>query len=433
MTVKKVFLLMILCTLILCAALSLNACDPQKLYADLVAVRINGRMAEWNDSSFNFSYEGDPSLVVCVPYTNYLQISDLILSPGAEGKVFSDKEFSREITDTDNIRVDGDTELFIRVSNDNLSHDYKVLVKISNENLPDIDLSAKDYDNRGGHIYIPENAETVTVDGVEFQVLRGNVDTYESPYFESLSIKSDTNYILANDIWYRDRGGYNKQSGLYDLKNVFDGNGYTITCSKDAGEFIYKITQAGVVKNFTFTRDTSSNGVINSYSVNNYGFVATYNEGTIDNVFVAADHTLKYVDTVYDPSEKDGFKLVKASQYVFENNGGTIKNCIHYGALRNVLDERYCVEMGVFTTYANSGTIRNCVNKGVLEGRPQDMESPNGSFIIGYSVGKDLSIEGCYNLGDVETPTEWNKYNGFFGVISAGATADITQTKNYKN
>ena len=86
-------------------------------------------------------------------------------------------------------------------------------------------------------------------------------------------------------------------------------------------------------------------------------------------MFVTADHILKFVDTVSNSSEKDGYKLVKASQYVYENNGGTIKNCIHYGALGNALDERYCIEMGVFTTYANSGTLRNCVNMGTLEGR----------------------------------------------------------------
>ena len=182
-----------------------------------------------------------------------------------------------------------------------------------------------------------------------------------------------------------------------------------------------------------YSRDISGydGHIIQSMSSDKYGMVSLYNEGTIDNVFVTADHTLKYVDTIYNSSEKDGYKLVKASQYVYENNGGTIKNCIHYGALRNVLNEEYCVEMGVFTTYANSGTIRNCVNTGVLEGRPQDMESPNGSFIIGYSIGKDVTIEGCYNLGEVATPEKWNEYGGFYCVRAGGADVDLTQTRNY--
>ena len=433
MKVKKVIPVIIVLMMVLSAAFVFGACDKNGEVAELVAVRINGRMAEWTDTAYNFTYEGDSSLNVSVPYTNYLEITDLIVSPEAEGKVYSDSEYTQEITDTSKIHTDGDKSLYIRVTKGKTSRDYTVNVDVSEENLPEVDLSEKDYDNRGGHIYIPENAETVTVDGVEYEVLRGDSDSNVSPFFKALSIKNDTNYILANDIWYRELEGYHKQSGLYNFKNIFDGNGYKITCVKGVGGFIYKITQTGVVKNFTFTRDTSANKIINSYSVNNYGFVSTYNEGTIDNVFVTADHILKFVDTVSNSSEKDGYKLVKASQYVYENNGGTIKNCIHYGALGNALDERYCIEMGVFTTYANSGTLRNCVNMGTLEGRLQNMSSPNGSFILAYSVGQGLSIEGCYNLGNVETPAEWNEYNGFFAVKAGGASIDTTQTRNYVN
>ena len=56
--------------------------------ADLVAVRVNGYMAEWKDINYNFGYEGSSDLTVDVPYTNYLRIDDLIVSPGAEYTVF---------------------------------------------------------------------------------------------------------------------------------------------------------------------------------------------------------------------------------------------------------------------------------------------------------------------------------------------------------
>ncbi len=432
MRLKKPVPFVVTVVLLLGTAAAFTACDQPDKYADLVAVRINGRMAEWTDTAYNFKYEGDSTLNVSVPYTNYLEITDLIVSPEAEGKVYSDSNYTQEITDTEKIHTDGDTSLYIRVTKGKTSHDYTVNVDVSEENLPEVDLSAKDYDNRGGHVYIPENAETVTVDGVEYEVLRGT-ETTESynPFIKSLSIKSGVNYILANDIWYIDGNSVDTDSGLYNLENIFDGNGYTITFANDAGEFIYNIRPRGVIKNVTFLRDPDASSLIGCYSVNNYGFVATYNEGTIDNVFVTADHTLKFVDTFR--SEKDGFRLVKASQYVYENNGGTIKNCIHYGALRNVLNEEYCVEMGVFTTYADSGTIRNCVNTGVLEGKEQDMESPNGSFIIGYSIGKDVTIEGCYNLGEVATPEKWNEYGGFYCVRAGRADVDLTQTRNYVN
>lgn len=432
MRLKKLVPFVVAAVLLLGTAAAFTACDQPDKYADLVAVRINGRMAEWTDTAYNFKYEGDSSLNVSVPYTNYLEITDLIVSPEAEGKVYSDSNYTQEITDTEKIHTDGDTSLYIRVTKGKTSHDYTVNVDVSEENLPEGDLSAKDYDNRGGHVYIPENAETVTVDGVEFEVMRGEYNDGKS-YFNATAIEYDTNYILADDIYYMEYRGYNAESGLYNFSNTFDGNGYTVVCIQEVPGLFYKIAKTGIVKNMEYSRDISGydGHIIQSMSSDKYGMVSLYNEGTIDNVFVTADHTLKYVDTIYNSSEKDGYKLVKASQYVYENNGGTIKNCIHYGALRNVLNEEYCVEMGVFTTYANSGTIRNCVNIGVLEGRPQDMESPNGSFILGYSVGQGLSIEGCYNLGNVETPAEWNEYGGFFGVRAGGTNMDITQTRNY--
>lgn len=434
MKVKKVIPVIIVLMMVLSAAFVFGACDKGGEAADLVAVRINGRMAEWTDTVYNFTYEGDSSLNVSVPYTNYLEITDLIVSPEAEGKVYSDSEYTQEITDTSKIHTDGDKSLYIRVTKGKTSRDYTVNVKVSGENLPEGDLSAKDYDNRGGHIYIPENAETVTVDGVEYEVLRGEHDG-DKLYFNAKTIKYNTNYILANDIYYVEYRGYSTESGLYNFSNTLDGNGYTVTCIQEVPGLFYKIAKTGTVKNLEYARDISGydGHIIQSMSSDKYGMISLYNEGTIDNVFVTADHTLKYVDTVYNDSEKDGYRLVKASQYVYENNGGTIKNCIHYGALRNALDERYCIEMGVFTTYANSGTLRNCVNMGTLEGRLQNMSSPKGSFILAYSVGQGLSIEGCYNLGNVETPVEWNEYNGFFAVKAGGASIDTTQTRNYVN
>lgn len=434
MRLKKPVPFVVAAVLLLGTAAAFTACDQPDKYADLVAVRINGRMAEWTDTAYNFKYEGDSTLNVSVPYTNYLEITDLIVSPEAEGKVYSDSNYTQEITDTEKIHTDGDTSLYIRVTKGKTSHDYMVNVDVSEENLPEGDLSAKDYDNRGGHVYIPENAETVTVDGVEFEVLRGIETTYYyNPYFRGPIIEKGKNYILANDIYYyQEDSNYFEESGFYEFSNIFDGNGYTVTYTPKSSRLVYTLTENGVIRNMVMERMQTIGGLFCPI-MNEFSFIAYCNKGLIDNVVFNGNHEISRVDTIYPKSEKDGYKLVKAAQFVSKNEGGTIQNCINYGDLTNALDEKYCIEMGAFATYANSGTIRNCVNTGTLGGRPQDMESPNGNFIISYSAGKDLKIEGVYNLGKTEVAEEWKEYDSFFAVREGGASVDTTQTRNYVN
>ena len=436
MRLKKPVPFVVAAVLLLGTAAAFTACDKPDKYADLVAVRINGRMAEWTDTAYNFKYEGDSTLNVSVPYTNYLEITDLIVSPEAEGKVYSDSNYTQEITDTEKIHTDGDTSLYIRVTKGKTSHDYTVNVDVSEENLPEVDLSAKDYDNRGGHVYIPENAETVTVDGVEYEVLRGlRTNRYDfDPFFQELTIEKGKNYILANDIYYyQEHTGYQQESGLHEFNNIFDGNGYAVTYTSDTGGLVYTLAENGVVRNMVVDRRQTI-GDFSCPMRNEFSFIVKYNKGLIDNVFFKGNHEISRADAFYYPNaEKDGFQVIKAAQYVHKNEGGTIQNCINYGDLTNDLDEKYCIEMGAFATYANSGTIRNCVNTGTLGGRPQDMESPNGNFIISYSVGKDLKIEGVYNLGKTEVAEEWKEYDSFFAVREGGASVDTTQTRNYVN
>ena len=45
---------------------------------------------------------------------------------------------------------------------------------------------------------------------------------------------------------------------------------------------------------------------------------------------------------------------------------------------------------------------------------------------------KALSIKNDTNY-IVETPAEWNEYNGFFAVKAGSANIDTTQTRNYVN
>ena len=116
MRLKKLVPFVVAAVLLLGTAVAFTACDQPDKYADLVAVRINGRMAEWTDTAYNFKYEGDSSMNVSVHYTNYLEFTDLIVIPDAEGKVYSDSNYPQKITDTEKIHTDRATSFYIHVT-----------------------------------------------------------------------------------------------------------------------------------------------------------------------------------------------------------------------------------------------------------------------------------------------------------------------------
>ena len=159
---KKVLAIALVAIVAVSAAACFVACEEEPTpYADLVAVRVNNFMAEWENIDYNFTYEGSSALKVSVPYTNYLEVNDLIVSPVAEYKVYEDEGKTKQLTDLSKIYVDGTKTLYIDVTNGELSNSYSVDVTVEQTNLPpESELADKQYDNRGGHIYIPEGAET---------------------------------------------------------------------------------------------------------------------------------------------------------------------------------------------------------------------------------------------------------------------------------
>lgn len=421
---KRKVILLLLIVVIAVTAVSFTACDNEGEYADLVGIRVNGRMAEWEDISYNFSYEGEGVLNVSVPYTNYLEITDLILSPGATGIVYSDKEYSQKIEDTSKIHTDGDKTLYIRVENGKTSHDYAVNVKVSNENLPEGDLSAKDYDNRGGHVYIPENAETVTVDGVEYNVIWGTKE--ESGYgFNPSKIKG--NSILARDLIF-----YNYSVGSKDdaYANVFDGNGYTITLDGDVSTIFYTLAESGVFRNAYISRNPYYDNSVNT--IYNYlGQIAIYNSGTIDNVHYDCEISVWSLDRYY--IERGGYAIGRVGIYTSENSG-TIKNCINYGSLLSGFREggKYCLEAGVFASYSKGATYENCINMGNMENFVVDASWVYGVYTTSFFADENTSVKGVYNLGNVETEEKYyDSYNGFFGEIYMNKSIDLSTTRDY--
>lgn len=95
-------------------------------------------------------------------------------------------------------------------------------------------------------------------------------------------------YILMSDI------EINGNSPLYDnektLNGTIDGNGFNIVFKGNVTHsFIYKISSTGIIKNLGVCYD--DNCTYNGLE-ENFGGIALYNEGTIDNSFVTANITL---------------------------------------------------------------------------------------------------------------------------------------------
>lgn len=426
MRLKKPVPFVVAAVLLLVTAAAFTACDQPDKYADLVAVRINGRMAEWTDTAYNFKYEGDSSLNVSVPYTNYLEITDLIVSPEAEGKVYSDSNYTQEITDTEKIHTDGDTSLYIRVTKGKTSHDYTVNVDVSEENLPEGDLSAKDYDNRGGHVYIPENAETVTVDGVEYTVIND-----EEEIQSDRNINVTTNYILSQDINQEKM----KEAKIYKYSGVFNGNGYAYINVYPSG-FVSELTESGIIKNLNVTyRFDGYYGSLEQTDCNT-GYVVKDNKGTIDNVSMYLE---KQYRSIRDDGEKAGHKYSEIGLFVYENNGGTIKNCIQQSVIESRFDltfgkSKVLLSVAAFAYRSEGGTFSNCVNTGEITVNEDIIDYivlTQGSFLVCVEADKDTKMQGIYNLGNIDTIERFNTYDGIVGEIADQGEIDFTLVKDY--
>ena len=386
---KKILAVALVAIVAVSAAACFVACEEEPTpYADLVAVRVNNFMAEWENIDYNFTYEGSSALKVSVPYTNYLEVNDLIVSPEAEYKVYEDEGKTKQLTDLSKIYVDGAKTLYIDVTNGELSNSYSVDVTVEQTNLPpESEIADKQYDNRGGHIYIPEGAETVVIDGEEYTVLR-----------RDLGIEEDQNYIFAED-----RSMYAGKTT--EFNGVLNGNNYNLSIKpsmvelpltgkwEDAAWYLYKIGTQGVVKNIVMEQPEDYKGFMNGhvlYSGYDISPICKDNYGTIENVY----SNYKYW------SQGDG--TMTASAFI-QNNFGTMENCIVKGCI-----ESYDYDIGALAAfsafaYSNSGRMKNCVNMSDIKNFNEgNVDNRVGAASIVFSSRDGSEYIGVFNLGKVE-------------------------------
>ena len=441
---KRIAVIMLsVAVLIICMAAAMTGCkDKGNEYADLVALRINNHMAEWVDSNYNFDYKGVGELNVTVPYTNYLEINDLIVSPEATATIYDDEACSSEIKEKDYyMYIDGNRTLYIKVTNGRKSHTYKINIAVKQSNLPEnVDLSAKNYENRGGHIYIPDGVKDVKIDGEVYCVVNR---MYELDIYE---VKKYRNFIACADYDFYDLRGSEILTNS-TLEGIFDGNGYTISVGKTnwvggaeyPRPFFRQISKTGVVKNFSI----KTYGYLgNEFEVvaNETAFICNENYGTIDNIVNFMNVTDLHRDYSEDEEEKYVHRLA-----IFANiNCGTISNCLNKGNILGIESNSKVRQVSVFANemYAD-GNVRpgsaakltNCVNIGNIDCN-SSAESKNissGACIVASIADKNVEVRGVYNLGAINS--EKGKRN-FGGAVSVNSRArvrniDCSKIKDY--
>lgn len=420
---KRVLVLVVaIVTATVCAA-GFAGCDDEtataEVYADLVAVRVNNFMADWENIDYNFTREGSSKLTVSVPYTNYLRIDDLVVSPGSEYKVYVDEGRTEEITDLDKIYVDEAKSLYIDVTNGTKSSSYALEVTVKQTNLPPAsEIADKEYDNRGGHVYIPEDAETVEVDGVTYTVVRGgNFSLLNSNVIKFV----DQNYIFAEDsICYR--------TDEVDYSSILNGNNYKARISFVTYSIFTDLKEGGVVKNLILTHQISGDQPRTRSGFSVIGGVCYSNRGTIENVKNGITYNVTGLAQQVD--------AVVMGFYAIENRG-EIRNCLNAGSLwteKAVKEGIY--QMGSFVT-EQYGTMYNCVNTGDVLHECDFKDDYSGAGAIAFKTGDSAVYKGVFNVGKCVNSMIEDKYidqklQGIaFRTQYPEMYPDLSRTRNY--
>lgn len=395
----KIAIAVIVACLFAGAVLSLSACKDEEVerYCELAMVKVNRCAVEWESNTTNFTGYQNTNMSVTVPYTDYIAFTTLIASKGAEAKVYSDEACAQAL-DADKIRQQTEkAKYYIRVTLENESRVYTVEVTIRQENLPEgIDLSARTYDNREGHIYIPEDAKSVVIDGETYRVMRTRSDV-----ILTTQQKEFQRNILANDI----TDGFYSPYGV--LNGLFDGNNYVITLlcgDQDVDPLFANISESGIAKNFTIRywapRDTFVEADGNRTIGSSYALCNT-NKGIINNVVNTGSTYILQED-----DHKDS--RYYASLFVITNSG-EISDCLNYGKI-STMDKLYPSRViGIFACKnAEGSSYRNCVNMGKIEVDDQGEASVG---IFGNYNGEPIKTEALYDYGKPYQKTEaWDSY-----------------------
>lgn len=411
---KLVVLVVAIVAATVCVACFVGCEEMPETYADIVSIKVNNSVAEWRGADHNFDYTVPSELTADVPYTNYLRI-EVIASPGADYRVYSDYKRENEIVDLEKIYVESTSKLlYIYVTNGEKKHLYTLDVTISKENKEP--GTAGQCDNREGHVYIPEDAETVEVDGVTYTVVRDQFPVQDSETFV------DQNYILASDVyWSRDEE--------IDYSSILNGNNYKVMIAGETSSMFTDLREGGVVKNLVLTRYENGDQMTEFSDKAVYSGVCYNNRGTIDNV----RNEISY-NVCGGLADAEHFTPIALSFFAYRNEG-EILNCLNEGSIQTQ-KLNIVAQMGAFAV-EQDGEMINCVNTGTIQNEFPYWENESGAGSITFATTSKATYEGVFNLGKCTNNGMDEKYidqelQGIAFKTLYGKYPDLSLVRNYR-
>ena len=247
----------------------------------------------------------------------------------------------------------------------------------------------KEDDEKGReHLEIPANADTIEIENETYCVVRefNDLDQKEYNYPDMPKLRSQRNYILANDIELICDGTEIVFCLWKKFEGRLDGNNYKITSSEKNGgrKALFEIIHEATIENLVFS---SSDGYVNSLTGHTgYSFIATNaSNSVIKNCVNYFQHALK---EEYRNSTRYRVYWVYFNgfvRYIYDDS--LIDNCINYGDIYE--------SNGGIVFYANNSTIRSCKNYGNLVIRFGDLGG-----VVSRIYG-DIIVEDCENYGSI--------------------------------
>lgn len=410
---KYLIIILIVISLISCV-FGLVGCEKSiKETSDLIGIKINNFMAEWENPDFNFTYKGSNKLSVKVPYTNVLKVTDLFVSPNSEAKFYEDEAQTKEIINRESISIEQNKTLYIKVNHTKkkrLKTNYMLEVIVEDAKyIPEGGINKVPLNNPDGHIWIPDGVDIIIIQSEGYKVIRTIED------FQEIDMDMTAKYILNNEIDFKEETfitfGYRNKDNVNYNKTFYgnlNGNNYKVIINRyklldmdqDFKESIFWMN-AGKIENIITDKENSAL---------NCAGLANKNSGSIVNCVNKID--LKVIDPIVSYSQDIGGICSTTTSVA-------IRNCINYGNIECNYESLNFHVGGITGSYTgptsnfnlvlnnniNVGNIKGATMAGGIVGNSMDKES------IGYIKSNFYS----YNLGDISSKSKKNFQT--FGIL----------------
>ena len=277
-----------------------------------------------------------------------------------------------------------------------------------------------------GHLYILPAFSYVPT-GTELGVEISNADefvefaqAYNDESFKPLgsqlivTVTDDITFDETSSTAFNATGGIGSVSSDNYFNGIFDGGDHVISSLTATVPLFANIGGGGTVKNLTVDGSCSFSFTHPNTSDANFGTVAAYHKGVIDNVKVAADVSLAAVENVSRLTAVGGLAGRASTGKVLNNSeySGLISTPAGFTGTGKLMIG------GLVGRYTNAGRLSNSYFKGAISNDAQisssDVENPY--LVIGGLVGRldgGATVSGSSTTADhADVPSAYSGLNG---------------------